>query len=210
MSGRREVGKLLIDFYSHLFASENSSSSDDLEGIIQQVITDAENTNLIKIPDKEEVRATLGKMKADKALGPDGMTTLFYDHFWKIVGDDVVKTVQQFFKEGFLLQHLNVTNLVLIPKVEHPSLVNQFRPISLCNVIYKVISKTMADRLKVVLPRLVSPFQLAFVLGRQIQDNYIAAVEIFHLMNHKRGGVVGWLSKLIWRKLMIEWSEIFC
>lgn len=69
VSGWCEVGKL-IDFYSHLFAFENPFSPDDLEEILASVITDAENADLIRIPDKEQVRATLGKMKANKAPGP--------------------------------------------------------------------------------------------------------------------------------------------
>lgn len=76
------------------------------------------------------------------------MTALFFVHFWKIIGGDVVRTVQQFFQEGHLLPNLNETNLVLIPKVAIPSNISQFRPISLCNVVYKVISKILAKRLK--------------------------------------------------------------
>lgn len=99
----------------------------------------------------------------------------------------MVRTVQDFFVTGVMLPKLNSTNITLIPKIDNPSKVSHFRLISLCNVIYKLISKILADRLKVVLPKLISPFQLAFVPGRAIQDNYIVAAKIFHGMNHKQG-----------------------
>lgn len=92
------MGQLLLDFYAQLYVSDQSSSLDDLEGIIDLVITDDENDELIRIPNKEEICAMLGKMKVDKAPGSDGMTTLFSVHFWEIVGEDVVRTVQQFFE----------------------------------------------------------------------------------------------------------------
>lgn len=81
---------------------------------------------------------------------------------------DVVKAVQEFFEIGELMLELNATNITLILKVDNPSKVSQFCPISLCNVIYKLISKIMTKRMKLVLLKIISPFQLAFVPGRAI------------------------------------------
>lgn len=106
---------------------------------------------------------------------------------------DVVHTVQDFFERGELLPVLNTTNITLIPKISNPAKVSQFQPISLCNVIYKLISKILADRLKLVLLKLISLFQLSFVSGHAIQDNYIVVAEIFHSMNHKQGQG-GWMT----------------
>lgn len=124
-----------------------------------------------------------------------------------MVRQDVVNTIQDFFQTGKMLPKLNSTNITLIPKIDNPSKVSQFRPISLCNVIYKLISKIMVDRLKLVLPKLISPFQLAFVLGHAIHDNYIVAVKIFHSMNHKQGRG-GWMAIKVdmERRRMIGWS----
>lgn len=86
-------------------------------------------------------------------------------------------------------------------------MVGQFWPKSSCNVVYKLISKIfLTEHLKVVLPRLISPFQLVFVPRRVIQDNYIVAAEIFHQMNHKRGKG-GWIE--IKADMVTEWNGHF-
>ena len=73
-----------------------------------------------------------------KALGPDGMPPLFYQHYWELVGKDITNSVLSFLNSATLPKHLNHTFITLIPKVKNPELVSQFRPISLCNVLYKI------------------------------------------------------------------------
>uniref|UniRef100_A0A803NHF6 Reverse transcriptase domain-containing protein n=1 Tax=Cannabis sativa TaxID=3483 RepID=A0A803NHF6_CANSA len=82
---------------------------------------------------------------------------------------------------------VNATNIVLIPKVQNPKRTNHFWPISLCNVMYKVISKIIVNRIKPILPKLIYPTQAAFVPGRNIQDNNVLVQEIIHSFNRKRG-----------------------
>lgn len=86
-----------------------------------------------------------------------------------------------------MLKQINYSFIVLIPKVEHPSKVENFWPISLCNVIYKVIAKILSGRLKGVLDSLISPFQVAFVPERTIQENAIIGQEVLHTMKAKQG-----------------------
>ncbi|XP_060959271.1 uncharacterized protein LOC133030517 [Cannabis sativa] len=122
-----------------------------------------------------------------KAPGPDGMSVLFFKHYWNSVGKDFCDAVTDFFLTGNLHRGFNTTNVTLIPKVPNPKKVSQFRPIALCNVIYKVISKVIANRVRAILPRLICPTQAAFVPGRSIQDNNVLIQEIIHSFKKKKG-----------------------
>ena len=90
-------------------------------------------------------------MGPTKAPGPNDMNALFYQKLWHVVGEAVVIVVLDFLDDGIMLPALNYTNIVLIPKVNNLEKISDFRPISLCNIIYKIISKILANRLKQVL-----------------------------------------------------------
>ena len=119
-------------------------------------------------------------MHPEKAPGPDGMTAFFYQQSWSIIKKDVVDMVNSFLTTGSINGRLNVTNICLIPKTARPNRMTELRPISLCNVGYKIISKVLYQRLKGLLPTLISETQSAFVSGRLISDNILIAEEMFH------------------------------
>ena len=142
----------------------------------------------------DEIKEAVFQMGPTKALGPDGMNALFYQKFWHIVGNDVMNAVLDFLNNGVMLPNLNHPNIVLIPKVKNPEKMSEYRLISLCNVVYKIISKVLANRLKQVLPDIISPTQSAFVLGRLIIDNVIVAYEALHSMHIRKKGKTGSLA----------------
>ena len=86
-----------------------------------------------------------------------------------------------------MLREINHSFIVLIPKGNNATMVSQFRPINLCNVLYKIISKLLANRLKLVLPKIISPWQTTFIPRRKIQENTFLAQEIIHDMKKKSG-----------------------
>ena len=106
-------------------------------------------------------------------------------------------TVCNFVKNAFInpgmIEEVNKTLLVLIPKVECPKVIKQFRPISLCNVIYKVVTKIVALRLRVCMPHWIAPNQCSFVPGRHSTDNIIITQEVIHSMRYKKGRQ-GWMA----------------
>ena len=122
-----------------------------------------------------------------KAPGPNDIPAFFYHEFWSIVKVDVINTVQAFFHSGSLFKPLNHTFIILIPKVTYLEEVKHFRPINLYNVIYKVISKIIVNRLKPLMDTFITPFQNAFIQGRNISDNILLAHEIMDGLRKKRG-----------------------
>ena len=110
------------------------------------------------------------------------------------MGETITMAVLDFLNSGNMVPDINHTNIVLIPKVKNPEKMSDFRPISLCNVIYKIISKVLANRLKQVLPQIISLTQSAFVPGRFITDNVLVAYETLHTMHCKKKGKKGSLA----------------
>lgn len=90
-----------------------------------------------------------------KAPGPDGMPPLFYQHFWSTMQHDVTSAILSWLNSGILPEPINHTLITLIPKIANPEHMSEFRPISLCNVLYKIYSKILANRLKKFLPSLI-------------------------------------------------------
>jgi hypothetical protein len=132
---------------------------------------------------KEEIHDALQQMALLKSLGPDGFPVCFYQSNWKEIGEEVCSAILKFFETGCLDGSINYTLIALISKLPNPSRVIEFRPISLCNVLYTIVSKVLANRLKFVLPSIVSSNQSAFRPGRLISDNILVAYETLHSMH---------------------------
>ena len=133
-------------------------------------------------------------MHPTKSLGPDGMSPIFFQRYWDIVGPNVVDCVLNTLRTGVIPYGLNDTYICLIPKVNCPQKMTKLRPISLRNVIYKLVSKVLANRLKKILPDVICDAQSTFVLGRQITNNVLVAFEVMHCINQRRKGKKGLMA----------------
>lgn len=130
---------------------------------MDQVINDGMKETLINLISFQEVKDAAFDMGALKAPGPDGFQGVFYYRFWQQIHAEVQGTVADFLRGASNPSALNKTNLVLIPKILEPQSNSLFRPISLCNFSYKVLSKVMVNQIKPLLPSIISPTQSAFV-----------------------------------------------
>ena len=169
------------------------------------------NGDLLAVFKAEEVQFALQQMHPTKALGPDGMSPIFYQKYWEIVGPDVIECVLTTLNSGVLPYGIYETYICLIPKVNSPQKITKFRPISLCNVVYKIISKVLANRLKGVLAEVIDESQSAFVPGRSIIDNVLIAFEMMHCIDQRRKGKEALMAvKLDMSKVYdrVEWSYL--
>ena len=133
---------------------------------------------------QEEVRLAMFSIDDNKAPGPDGFSARFFKAAWSIIGSDVTEAVISFFNSGSLLREINCTIIALVPKVPNPEFMNDYRPISCCNTVYKCISKIIAARINQCIPEIISPSQSAFVKGRSIADNILITQEL--MVNYHR------------------------
>ena len=181
-----EVKEVVTDYFAQLFTTEQPDRLQDvLENIPTRVTAEMNNT-LMRAFSADEIFEALKTMGPTKSLDPDSFNALFFQRYWAIVGQDVVSLVKAILEGGGPPAQLNHTHVVLIPKVSKPTRITEFRPISLCNVMYKLVTKVISNRLKPLLPVLVSETQSAFTPGRLITDNILIAYEVFHSMiNHK-------------------------
>lgn len=185
------IAKTFTTYYQHLFESSNPTLG--LNSMVK-VVTNDMNAQLSQEFMAWEVEVALKHMAPLKAPGPDGMPSLFYQNYWNLVGNDVTKTILSYLNSATILHPLNHTFITLIPKIINPMAVTDYRPISLCNVLYKIFSKVLANRLKKILPSIITKHQSAFTKNRLISDNILVAFETLHSMSNHNSEKSGYMA----------------
>jgi len=137
-----------------------------LSTYIPKKVTREENLALLRVITKEEVEEVVNRMVKNKAPGPDGFTIEFYQAAWSFMGNDLLDLVEESRCTKHMHQGLNATFLALIPNTGNLDEPQGFRPISLCNVVYKILATIMVNRLEPILPDLIAQEQTSFVKGR--------------------------------------------
>jgi hypothetical protein len=181
-----QIEGIAVNYFEELFRSTQPANPNDTLSAVESVVTMDANQNLLRPFLAEEVRAALFQMHPSKAPGPDGMSSFFYQKCWHIVGNSVSHAVLSVLNSGNILRKINLTHISLIPKKKNPERISDFRPINLYNVVYKIISKVLANRLKLVLPCIILDSQSTFVPGHLITDNVSVAFELIYKLKGKR------------------------
>ncbi|KAK7275182.1 hypothetical protein RIF29_16291 [Crotalaria pallida] len=194
-------------YFQQLFQTSNPYGIEKVTELLKGRIDESQKALLDMPFTSDEMESTLFQMHPTKAPGKDGTPALFYQRFWHLVGRDVTNLVLRILNEGLNPSFINQTLIVLIPKIKKPLKVANFRPISLCNVIFKIVTKTIANRLKLILLTLVTENQSAFVPNRLITDNALIAFECFHYMKKTKGKKGTMAIKLYMSKAYdgVEW-----
>ena len=176
------ISNIAEEYYTNLFTTTWPGNIDRVLEAVDKVVTQDMAHSLTQLYTEEEVRVALFSMHPSKSLGPDGMSTLFFQKYWHIVGHNVTLAVLYVLHSGRCLKKMNFTHIVLIPKKNDPQYITQFRPISLSDVVSRIISKVLTNGIKSILPNVIFNAQSAFIPGRLITDNTIVAFEMLHRM----------------------------
>jgi hypothetical protein len=183
-AGMCEIAK---NYFLDLFQKNNNHAAPVIE-VIRQSVSDEDNVNLTAPFTKEEFREAMFSMHPDKCSGPNGYSLGFYQQFWNMCSDEIFKECCIWLDTGSFPPDLNMTNIALIPKGNSQASMKDWRPIALCNVLYKLISKVLANKLKIILHKCISDNQPAFVPNRSILDNAMVAIEVIHFVKTKTKG----------------------
>ncbi|KAH1122316.1 hypothetical protein J1N35_005476 [Gossypium stocksii] len=188
VSNPDDMIRVVMKHFGDLFMASDSGGDDRVLNLVENRISSSMNENLLKTFTKDEIWLAVKSMSPLKAPGIDGYPALFYQQYWHIIGDEVTHFCLEVLNGRVEFGEINKTHLVLIPKVDKPKNLSQFRPISLCNVLYKIIAKVLVNRMSPYLDGCIDEAQGAFIPGRQISDNTLIAYEVqFSLKMKKKG-----------------------
>lgn len=192
--GEENVERLLINYFSDLFSTSYPTGIGSTCDVVKGKLSADHKSICARQFTGEEIIEAINQMHLLKSPRPDGLPALFFHKYWQIVGRDVQELVLEILNDKRAPDEINKTFIVLIPKGKNPSSPKDFRPISLWNVVMKIVTKVIANKIKLILPEIIDEEQSAFVKGRLITDNALIALECFHWMKKKKKGKKGTMA----------------
>ncbi|KAA3486675.1 reverse transcriptase [Gossypium australe] len=156
-----EMEVIARSYFQLLFSARRRGNYDHILSGIDRCIFYEDNFKQKEIYMMEEIRKALADLGPTKASGEDGLPALFYQKCWSIIGEEVTSFCLNLLNGA----SINKTNIVLILKISNPSNITQFRPISLCNVLYKLMAKVIANRLRLMIHKCIDLAQMLLCLG---------------------------------------------
>jgi hypothetical protein len=206
--GDANLKDYITDYYKRLFGPhlQNSFSLDEtLRHDIPQV-SEEENELLVAPFSEEEVKMAVFDMEHNKAPGPDGFPAEFYQFFWDVVKHDLMGLFYEFYMGRLPIHSLNFGVITLLPKITDATRIQQYRPICLLNVLFKVFMKVLNNRILKVADKLIGPSQTTFIPRRYIMEGVVTLHETIHELHRKKKD--GVILKLDFKKHMIILSGL--
>ena len=206
-----EILKLATEYYKDLFGhSSNTDIKLDQDcWTSEEKVTWAEGEELCRKFEMEEVQKAIFDMEKNTAPGPDHMPVEFFQTCWEVIKEDLMEMFEEFHEHKLEIGRLNYGTITLIPKLKEANQIQQYRPICLLNVVFKIFSKTLMLRLESVLERIINREQTAFLKGRNIVEGTMSFHEILHDTKVKKKD--GLVLKLDFEKAYdkINWHFLF-
>ncbi|GJR41849.1 hypothetical protein Tco_1309952 [Tanacetum coccineum] len=181
------VVEAFVSHYDKFLGSSMACDNLNSDGLFHDKVSDVVNANMVRPVSDEEIKMAMFSIGDNKSPGPDGYTFAFFKKAWDVVGMEICDAVRDFFLNGQILKEINHTFIALISKIPTPLRINDYQPISCCNMIYKCISKILTNRIIEGVSEVVSENQSAFIPGRNISDNILITQELMHNYHRKRG-----------------------
>ena len=176
--GMRQVAK---SYFETLFMESNSTHA-PVVNIIEKIVFDDDNALLTAPFQAYEFKDAMFSMHLDKCPGLDGFNPSFFQQFWSVCNSDIFQECCAWLNNNQFPSLLNSTNIALIPKGNEQKSMKDWRPIALCNVLYKLVAKVLANLFKKIMHKCISENQSAFVPEHSIVDNAMIAIEVVHHM----------------------------
>ncbi|XP_026447593.1 uncharacterized protein LOC113348103 [Papaver somniferum] len=182
------IADSLVQHFQQKIEFEEVSISEKLLDVIPPLVSTSDQEMLDALPSYEEIKSIVFQMDPESSSGPDSFSGIFYRTCWDIICSDLVEAIQFCWKRRFIPRGMNSNFLVLLPKCQGAKKANQFRPIGLSNVLFKIFTKIITVRMNTLMAKLISPQQAAYIKGRNIHEEILLASEMVNEMKKKRRG----------------------